>query len=210
MSCLFCKIVNHHKNEVKRIIEKDAKNRQKINDEKFQSISICTIKTPEGEKPMCLKDIEEMYIKNFPGWDTNFQCFPEHPIFYDLLFKKSPSTRAIDIEKKVETLEKLKMVISKTPFDIQEDSDIDIVTKASIHIVESLQPVIGHLNLGSNPRIINGVPKVLNGKLRSKLKELKDSTKVMSTMQELQHEGFEMVLTNDKTSREEKGYYEMR
>ena len=101
-TCLVCHITENHWAEVKKAIEK-SKNNRSLDEEKFnfKSTPICSIKTPNGEEPLCLNDIERMYEKNFPAWNDSFQCFPEGPIFYDKLFNKSPSTRAIDIENKI-------------------------------------------------------------------------------------------------------------
>ena len=89
-SCILCKTVTDHGNEVKKNVQK-AKNRPKIDIEKFYGTPICSIKTPTGEKPLSLNDVELMYEKDFPTWKEEFQCFPEAPIFYDKLFKFRPS-----------------------------------------------------------------------------------------------------------------------
>ena len=86
---LCCKIIKNHIDEVKIIVDKAKKNHQKIDVEKFKSTHICSIKTPEGEIPLSLSDIEKQYCNHFPDWDKKNQCFPEGPIFYDSLFKKS-------------------------------------------------------------------------------------------------------------------------
>ena len=90
MSCNCCDIVKHHIDKVKSIVDKAKKNYLNIEEiEKFRSTTICSIKTPKGETPLSLNDIEEKYSTDFPDWDQKFQCFPEGPIFYDSLFKKS-------------------------------------------------------------------------------------------------------------------------
>ena len=98
MSC--CKIVENHIDEVKRIVDKVKKNPQNIDVQKFRSTIICSIKTPDGETPLTLNAIEKQYSNHFPDWDKKNICFPEGPIFYDSLFKKEPTARLIDIEKK--------------------------------------------------------------------------------------------------------------
>ena len=133
-----CKTVTDHKNEVKKKVQ-NAKNKSKIDIEKFYKTPICSIKTPTGEKPLSLNDVELMYEKDFPTWKEDFQCFPEAPIFRDKLFKKSPSKRAIDIEKNIQELKNKVKLISEVPFDLESDSDNEIVTKALDCIVQSLQ-----------------------------------------------------------------------
>ena len=104
MECPVCPIIRNHENEVKSILEKAVKNRPEINVAPFRlgftSTPICKIKTPVGDDPLSLDDIERMFTKNFPSWNQDFLCFPEGPMFYDKLFKKEPYTRAIDIENK--------------------------------------------------------------------------------------------------------------
>ena len=207
--CMFCKMIIDHGNEVKMIVNK-AKNRHIIDIEKFFTTPICSMKTPTGEKPLSINDVELMYEKDFPNWKEEFQCFPEAPIFYDKLFKKSPNKRAIDIEKRIQELKNKIEAISEVPFDAEKDSDEDIVTKALENIVQNLQPIIKHLKLEENTRIKNGIPKVIKGKLTSNLKQLRDLTQVVSTLHELQLDGFSLVIDNNNTFREEHGYYKMR
>ena len=207
--CLFCKLILAHVQEVKKIVEK-AKNRPKIDIEKFYTTPICSLKTPTGEKELSLKDVEMKYDKDFPTWTEEFQCFPEAAIFYDTLFKKSPSKRAIDIEKSIQELKNKIELISETPFDVKKDSNDEIVTKALGSIIKSLHSLIDHLKLEENPRIKDGLPKILKGKLKSNLKQLKDVTKVIGILHEIQYEGFELVVDNHKTFREQHGYYKMR
>ena len=207
-SCILCKIVTDHGNEVKKIVEK-AKNRSKIDIEKFNKTPICSIKTPTGEKPLSLNDVDLMYGKDFPSWNKEFQCFPEAAIFRDKLFKKSPYKRAIDIENHINELKNKIELISGAPFD-KKDSDHEIATKSLDCVVQSLQPLINHLNLEENSRIKNGLPKILKEKLKSNEKPLRDVTKVIGTLNEIQLVGFELVLENHKTLKEQHGYYNMR
>ena len=66
MSC--CKIIKNHTDEVKRIVDKAKKNRQNIDVQNFRSTIICSIKTPDGETPLTLNDIEKQYSNDFPDW----------------------------------------------------------------------------------------------------------------------------------------------
>ena len=207
--CIFCKMIIDHGNEVTKIVEK-AKNRPRIDTEKFFTTPICSMKTPTGEKPLSINDVELMYEKDFPNWKEELQCFPEAPIFYDKLFKKSPNKRAIDIEKSTQELKNKIEAISEAPFDVEKDGDDAIVTKALDNIVQNLQPLIKHLKLEEDPRIKNGLPKVIKGKLTSNVKQLRDVTQVVSTLHELQLDGFYLVMDNNKAFREEHGYYKMR
>ena len=77
-------------------------------------------------------------------------------------------------------------------------------------IMSSLQTLIKYLELNNNPRIKNGLQKVLNPKIKAKLEMLKDPTEVIDIIQEIQDVAIDMVLENDKTCKQEKGYYEMR
>ena len=165
---------------------------------------------PVGSEPMSLHDIEKRYEKDFPLWYKDFQCFPEAPIFYDKLFKKEPLTRAIDIENKLLDLKTKVKVQSHIPFDFTNDNDDTISRRTVDEIIQNLQELIKYLKLTNNSRIKNGLPKVLNSKVNGKLVELKDPTKTIETIKEIQEEAFDMVIANDKTCREEKGYYEMR
>ena len=151
-----------------------------------------------------------MYKKDFPTWKEEFQCFPEAPIFHDKLFKKSPYKRAIDIEKSIQELKNKVELISEVPFDLERDSDNDIVTKTFDCIVHSLHNLINHLKLKENSRIQNGLPKILKRKLTSNVRHLRDVSKVIGTLHEIQSEAIELVLENDKTFREQNGYYNMR
>ena len=207
--CIFCKTVTDHGNEVIKTVQK-AKNRPKIDIEKFYGTPICSIKTPTGEKPLSLNDVELMYEKDFPTWKEEFQCFPEAPIFHDKLFKKSPSKRAIDIEKSIQELKNKVALISEVPFDLESDSDNEIVTKAFDCVVQSLHNLINHLKLKENSRIKNGLPNILKRKLTSNIRHLRDASKVIGTLQEIQSEGIELVVENHKTFREQHGYYNMR
>ena len=74
----------------------------------------------------------------------------------------------------------------------------------------SLQTLIKYLELNNNPRIKNGIPKVLYPKVKAKLEMLKDPTEVINIIQEIQDVAFDLVLENDRTCKQEKGYYEMR
>ena len=205
--CYFCPTIENHKAEVNRIVKNG--NGAKI-ETSFRDIPLCTIKTPIGEKPMTLDDIEEMYMKNFPDWDKNFQCFPEGPIFYDKLFKKEPFTRAIDIEERLNQLKNKIQSISKVPFDVNSDSDNAIISKTVKIILESLQDVIKCLNLENNSRVKNSLPKILNGMVKGKLTQLKEASQSTASIHEIQYDIFGKVLENDCKCREEKGYYEMR
>ena len=159
---------------------------------------------------MTLNDIEEMYAKNFPLWDKDFQCFPEGPIFYDKLFKKEPFTRAIDIEKKLNQLRNKIQSISKVPFDVKYDFDNVIISKTVDSVLESLRDVIRSLNLENNIRVNKNVPNILSGMVKGKLTELKDASQSIAAIQEIQDKIFDKVLENDNKCREEKGYYAMR
>ena len=70
--------------------------------------------------------------------------------------------------------------------------------------------MIDVLNLTNNSRVKNGIPKVLKGKVSGKLEQIKDPNIAMGIINEIQDEAFDLVIANDKTCREEKGYYEMR
>ena len=205
--CYFCATIENHKAEVNRIIKNG--NGAKIETD-FRDIPLCTIKTPVGDQLMTLDDIEKMYMKNFPKWDKDFQCFPEGPIFYDKLFKKEPFTRAIDIEEKLNQLRNKVQSISEVPFDVDSDSDNVIISKTVNIIFESLQNVIKCLNMENNLRVKNSLPKILSGMVKGKLTQLKEVSQAVATIHEIQDTIFGKVLENDSKCREEKGYYEMR
>ena len=61
--CLFCKLILAHVQEVKKIVEK-AKNRPKTDTEKFFTTPICSMKTPTGEKPLSINDVELISIQS--------------------------------------------------------------------------------------------------------------------------------------------------
>ena len=205
--CYFCQTIGKHRAEVNKIVENGN---GAIIETSFRDIPLCNIKTPIGEKSMTLNDIEEMYTKNFPLWEEDFQCFPEGPIFYDKLFKKEPFTRAIDIEKKMNQLRNKIQSISKVPFDAKYDSDNVMITKTVNSVLDSLRDVIRCLNLENNLRVNKNIPSILSGMVRGKLKELKDASQSIAAIQEIQDKIFEKVLENDNKCREEKGYYNMR
>ena len=207
-----CPTVGNHKAEVNRIVKAATENRPNIDLQKFKSLPLCHIKVPtaSGEETLCLDDIERKYIDDFPLWEKEFQCFPEKPIFYDKLFKKEPFTRTIDIENKLIELRKKANAITETPFDAEKDTDETVIEKTVNSIMASLQTLIKHLELNNNPRIKKSLQKVLNPKIKAKLEMLKDPTEVIDIIQEIQDVAIDMVLENDKTCKQEKGYYEMR
>ena len=118
--CFLCPTTVPHVDEINRIVEKAKKNHPIKDPEEVRSKQFCTVKTPLGNEPMSLNDIEKRYEKDFPSWNKDFQCFPEGPIFYDTLFKKKPFTRAIDIEKKILDLKKKVNVLFHIPFDFDK------------------------------------------------------------------------------------------
>ena len=211
-SCYLCPIICLHKSEFKRIVEAAIGNRPNIDLKRFRSLPICNIKVPtvSGEETLCLDDIERKYTENYPFWDKEFQCFPEGPLFYDKLFKKEPYTRAIDIENKFLELRKKIDAISESPFDAERDADETVIEKSVDSIILSLQTLIKYLELSNNPRIKSGLPKVLYPKVKAKLVMLKDPSKAIDIIHEIQDEAFDMVRENDQTCKQEKGYYEMR
>ena len=210
--CYLCPTVGNHRAEVNRIVEVAIGNRPIIDIQNLKSLPLCHIKVPtaSGEETLCIDDIERKYIEDFPLWDNEFQCFPEGPIFYDKLFKKEPFTRAIDIENKFLELRKKVKAIPETPFDAEKDTDEIVIEKTVNSIILSLQTLIKYLELSNNPRIKSGLPKVLYPKVKAKLEMLKDPSKVIDIIHEIQDEAFDMVRENDQTCKQEKGYYEMR
>jgi hypothetical protein len=210
--CYLCPTVGNHRAEVNRLVEAAIGNRPNIDLQSFKLLPVCNIKVPtaSGEEYLCLDDIERKYTENFPLWEKEFQCFPEGPIFYDKLFKKEPYTRTIDIENKFLELRKKVNTISETPFDAEKDADDTVIEKTVGSIISSLQTLIKYLELSNNPRIKSGLPKVLYPKVKAKLETLKDLTKVIDIIHEIQDEAFDMVRENDQTCKQEKGYYEMR
>ena len=211
-TCYLCPTLCQHKSEVKRIVEAAILNRPNIDLQSFRLLPICNIKVPtaSGEETFCLDDIERKFTENFSLWNKEFQCFPEGPIFYDKLFKKEPFTRAIDIENKFRELRNKVNAISETPFDAEKDADETVIEKTLNSIISSLKTLIKYLKLNDNSRIKSGLPKVLYSKVKAKLEIIKDPTKVIDIIHELQDDGFDMVLENDQTCKQEKGYYEMR
>ena len=205
--CYLCPTIGNHRAEVKRIVENRICPKIETN---FRNIPLCTIKTPMGEKSLTLDDIEKMYTKNFPTWDREFQCFPEGPIFYDKLFKIEPFTRAIDIEEKVNQLKSKIKHISKVPFDVEFDSDNVIISKTVNNVLESLQDLIKHLSMDNNSRVKKTLPNILSGMVRGKLIQLKEASKSIATISEIQYTIFGKVLEYDNKCREERGYYAMR
>ena len=205
--CYFCPTIGNHRAQVNRIVEKGNSAKIETN---FRDIAICTIKTPIGKKPMTLDDIEEMYTKNFPKWNKDFQCFPEGPIFYDKLFKKEPFTRAIDIEEKFNQLRNKVQSISEVPFNVESDSDNVIISKTVNNILESFKDVIKCLNLENNLRVKKSLPNILSGMVGGKLTKLKKASQSIATIHEIQDKIFGKVLENNNKCREEKGYYAMR
>ena len=210
--CYLCPTVGNHREKVNKIVESAIKDRPNIDVQSFRLLPLCHIKVPtaSGEETLCLDDIERKYTEDFPLWEKEFQCFPEGPIFYDKLFKKEPYTRTVDIENKFLELKKKVNAISETPFDAENDTDETVIKKSVNSIILSLQTLIKYLELNNNPRIKNGFPKVLYPKVKAKLEMLKDPTKVIDIIQEIQDVAFDMVLENDQTCKQEKGYYEMR
>ena len=118
------------------------------------------------------------------------------------MFKKSPYKRAIDIEKSIQELKNKVGQISEVPFDLESDSDNEIVKKSFNCIVQSLHTLINHLKLKENSRIKNGLPNILNRKLTSNVRHLRDVSKVIGTLNEIQSEAIELVVENHKTFRE--------
>ena len=141
MSC--CKIVKNHIDEVKRIVDTAKKNCQNIDVQKFRSIPICSIKTPDGVTPLSLNDIEKKYSNDFPNWDQKFQCFPEGPIFFYskknlLLGSLILKTERRDLKRRLESYQKFHLLQKMK------------VEKQSLNVYWSgLQPVIIDLSTAS-------------------------------------------------------------
>ena len=197
--CSLCHTISKHKESVEKIIRKtkDDPNRPKINSNDFKSKPICTIKTPKGEKNLCLDDIEQMYINDHPEWNQKFQCFPEGPLYYDKLFKENPFKRAVDIENKRTYLKEKIILISELPFEMGKNCDKQIIEKTKNAIMDSLQTVIESLKLLDNVHVMKSLPIGLMNMVKGKLKELKDETKGIGAAQKLQIDAFDMVLKND-------------
>ena len=105
-----------------------------------------------------------MYQRDFPSWNSDFQCFPEGPIYYDKLFKKDPLTRAVTIEKKFQELKTNVDAISQIPYVSDSDNDDVIMSKTVNEIIQSLQVLIGVLELTDDSGAKNGLQNVLKGK----------------------------------------------
>ena len=199
---LCCKIIKNHIDEVKIIVDKAKKNHQKIDVEKFKSTHICSIKTPEGEIPLSLSDIEKQYCNHFPDWDKKNQCFPEGPIFYDSLFKKEPTARLIDIENRRKKLKEKIGLISEIPSFTENDSRNNVIEQLSITILHSLQSLVTDLSTTSKACVIKDLQqKLLNGKIKEKLRVRSGEKKIdlqklhsMDIMKSLQNEAFETVI----------------
>ena len=202
MSCSCCKIIKNHIDEVKRIVDKAKKNRQNIDIQKFRSTIICSIKTPDGEIPLSLSDIENKYSHDFPDWDKKNQCFPEGPIFYDSLYKKKPTARLTDIENRRKKLKEKIELVSEVPSFAENVSRKDVIEQLSSIILHSLKPVISDLSTSSKARVIKDLQqKLLNGKIRENLKVTSGENKIdvqmlQSTeiMKNLQKEAFEILI----------------
>ena len=199
---LCCKVIKNHIDEVKKILDKAKKNPQNLDVVKFKSTLICSIKTPEGEIPLSLSDIEKQYCNHFPDWDKKNQCFLEGPIFYDSLFKKEPSTRVIDIENRRKKLREKIRLVSEVPSLTDNDSRNDIIEQLSTTILQSLQPVISDLRTSSKACVIKDLQqKLFNGKIKEKLivqsgEKRIDVQMLQSTdiIKNLQNEAFETVI----------------
>ena len=197
--CLLHEIVRKHRAQVTNILAKAKINRPTIGDA-FTTSPIC--ETPQGER-LTLNDLENIYLSQHPNWDTEYQCFPGGPLFYDKLFNVQPYTRAKDIESKRQELKEKKGSLSTLPLDGELD-----VAKTTNEIMNSLKQVIIDLNLTDNSRIKNQLPNILKLKLDGKSKELKgkDYNESMDIILEVQNEVFDMILENDKIFK----FYEMR
>ena len=164
----------------------------------FSLKPICSIKTPFGQKDICLEDIESRYTRDNPDWDKDFQSFSEGPIFYDKLFKKSPFKRALDIEKEKEILREKIIIPSNPPFDMTKDSEQEIIKKTKDVIMKNLQGVIEALNLANKRLKVNeSLPKAIENIIKGKkLKELNEKQIIVDTIQNIQMEAFDMLLQN--------------
>ena len=171
--CTLCPTIKKAKNEVDKIL----KNRPPVIEDvtKLRSTPICTIKTPNGQETLSVNDLEKKYTLNYPSWDKSCQSFPEGPIFNGKgkLLNGNLFTKATDIEEKRQNLKNDIISTSSIPFDIEKDTDNEIIEKTVNQVVESLKVVIDNLDLANNPRVKNGLPKGLKGKIRGKLNDLK-------------------------------------
>ena len=104
------------------------------------------------------------------------------------------SRQLMNLEYNIQELKNKVEVVSVVPFDVEKDSEDEIATKSLDCIVHSLTPLITHLNLEKHLQIKNDLPKILKGKLKSNEKPLKDVTKAISTLHEIQLYGFEFVV----------------
>ena len=182
---------------MQKVIKNAKKNQPKIDRDLFLSTEIC--ETPQGVK-LTLKEIERIYSDHYPEWNQNLQCFPQGPIFSDKLFTTQPYINAKDIEDRKNHLRSKIKALS----NISIDKGYDI----SKDILQSLEPVIIELKLNSNHQILNGLSKILNGKLKGKQDVLQngDHKSKMDTLMEVQDELFDLILENDKIFK----LYEMR
>ena len=196
--CPLCDTRIRHKESVEKIIRKAKENCPKINSNDFKLKPICTIKTPNGEKNLCLDDIEQIYVNDHAEWNQKIQCFPKGPLYYDKLFKKNPFKGAVDIENKRMYLKEKIILISELPFEIGENCNEEIIEKTKNAIMDSLLTVIESLKLVDNIHVTRSLPTGLKNMIRGKLKELKDETKdiAIGATQKLQIDAFDMVLKN--------------
>ena len=88
--CSLCNTMSKHEESVEKIIRKAKENRPRIKSNDFKLKPICTIKTPKGEKNLCLDDIEQIYVNDHPEWNQKIQGFTKGPLYYDKLFKENP------------------------------------------------------------------------------------------------------------------------
>ena len=100
--------------------------------------------------------------------------------------------------------------ISKVPFDVEFDTDNEIISKTVNNVLESLQDLIKHLSLDNNSRVKKTLPNILSGMVKGKLIQLKEDSQSIASIHEIQYTIFGKVLENDNKCREERGYYAMR
>ena len=85
-----------------------------------------------------------------------------------------------------------------------------MICKTVDEIIQSLDTLMLDLKLPNIDHVKKILTKIIRGKVQGKKMELRDPLRAIKAIQEIQSEAFYMVIDNDKTCRQEIGYFKMR
>ena len=190
VSCHLCTIVQHHKLEVQNILKKAMK-RPKLTPN-FRNIPIVSVPSPGGSVDLSISDIENRYKDDHPSWAEGSECFPAGPLYFDKLSKTKPYNTAKDLEIKLEEAKENMQNIENVIFDPFHLDEASLIKNCCKIIIRSFKNSIKELLL-SDKKILE-IEKILENRLKGKTNELREQTKLLETLRDLQRGVLDIVV----------------